>query len=476
MCVNNKWITNPYSHASIYVKCGKCEACKMEKANYRASRIRHAASDSSLISLFCTFTYRNTCVPYIRKSDFIELKKDFIPDVSEIPIYRDSTVRRVRVSSDYQMKYITKYEPVEIGKVVVSESLMDSFEHSKIPYLQNYFKDKVGVCFYKDIQDFFKRLKQNLARRYGYNGRLLSYQCSEYGETFNRPHFHVNILCEKDSLEDVKSAINEAWPFDSKYTRVRKVEIARNASSYLATYVNSSSNVPLFFKDKSIRAKHSYSRTFGVDAPYFSLNAILEKVKRRDVTYSVATTRNGVPAVVNLPIPEYVINRHFPYFKGFGALSDDEIRQLLSNPDKVYLLRQPLDYSIDDCHRFLVRLRNSFYRYHEVCNKTEIDYAIDYVNVRNCISSLRYINFVSNPESIPIFEQYDNLADVRSGKLRAPTIVNNIDSQLFENLDLNPNNFTYRKLKTQVLSDLFRKKMKTKQVNDYIISHSDNFV
>ena len=58
MCINKRWIFNPYSRKRILVKCGKCPACLTEKARHRAGRIKNNIYKGQ-VSLFCTLTYAN---------------------------------------------------------------------------------------------------------------------------------------------------------------------------------------------------------------------------------------------------------------------------------------------------------------------------------------------------------------------------------------------------------------------------------
>ena len=90
MCINKRWIKNLYTSKKILVKCGKCPACLVEKAHHRAGRIKNNVY-SKQVSLFCTLTYANECMPYVKLQDLLDKKQT-------LSVYRDSRVRRVRVS------------------------------------------------------------------------------------------------------------------------------------------------------------------------------------------------------------------------------------------------------------------------------------------------------------------------------------------------------------------------------------------
>ena len=56
MCTHQRWITNPYTHQRLYVKCGHCKACIQEKAFAAANRIRNEYSPDKMV-LFVGLTY-----------------------------------------------------------------------------------------------------------------------------------------------------------------------------------------------------------------------------------------------------------------------------------------------------------------------------------------------------------------------------------------------------------------------------------
>lgn len=93
MCLYKRYIKNPYTGKDVFVKCGHCNACLQEKAARRTSRIRNNVS-SGQTALFVTLTYANMFVPYVRRSDLKSFE-------FTVPVYRDASIRRNRVGSDY---------------------------------------------------------------------------------------------------------------------------------------------------------------------------------------------------------------------------------------------------------------------------------------------------------------------------------------------------------------------------------------
>ena len=57
---------------------------------------------------------------------------------------------------------------------------------------------------HKDVQDFIKRLRKNTGQKFKY------YMCGEYGEKFERPHYHIIFFGLKiDDMEPYKKKTSE---------------------------------------------------------------------------------------------------------------------------------------------------------------------------------------------------------------------------------------------------------------------------
>ena len=77
MCVNKRYVLNPYIHKRILVDCGKCEACQQERAIMRTNRIRNEY-DSNYIMLFgthnSTFLLTGFTFTTINKYSFVNIR------------------------------------------------------------------------------------------------------------------------------------------------------------------------------------------------------------------------------------------------------------------------------------------------------------------------------------------------------------------------------------------------------------------
>lgn len=330
MCLYQRYIKNPYTGKDVYVKCGHCNACLQEKAARRTSRIRNNVSSGQTV-LFVTLTYANMFVPYVKRS---ELKSfEF-----SVPVYRDASIRRNRVGSDYHFFQTIKRKTTQIAEIDYDNSinfLQDGEkvpEVDRLPHLKRYPKDKIGVILYSDLQRFYKRLRIILQRKYQVTSPFTYFGCSEYGPTTKRPHFHVLIFVPSSETQLFCTAISEAWQFDSLARKRKGIQIARNASSYVSAYVNSNTRLSKFYTQNSIRQRHSYSQNFGMQNPFFSFENVVASSEKSDFSYNKTIMRNSIPTVVNCAIPKYVVDKYFPRFLGYSSMSSDSLLQLLQCP------------------------------------------------------------------------------------------------------------------------------------------------
>lgn len=462
MCTNMRYIYNKHLNRAVYVPCGKCPACLQQKANYRANRIRNNVSAGTL-ALFVTLTYKPVAVPYV-------LREDLLNKTLDVPVYRDSSYRRVRVTGGYDIKEVGKYGRHQINTISLTQDWYASQRDNPAlcaPRLNGSSENQIGVPYFCDLQLFEKRLKQNLKRHYEFDKPFSYFQCSELGETTFRPHFHLLIFCPSACLDAFKSAIIESWPFADRDRTANYIEVARDAASYVASYVNKPADFPQIYKMDKFREKHSYSQGFGKMLACFSLAQILEKTDRRDLTYCVKQTKQGVPCITSFVIPKYVINRYFPKFKGYCRLTDDSLAVVLRTPARLRHLGTIEPYSSGEIRQIEVMLRNAYDRYYFECGKSYEDYIIDYVRVWRHHQSTVYKQFLKSCEDENCWhEAYDNLNELFMGRVHSPTLIDCLENQFkdLSQLETNPNRFSSRVKKSFQLEQLFYKKLKTKKV------------
>lgn len=417
-------VRNPYTHRDIYVNCGKCPACQQKKALSRAARIR-ANNIDGYTCLFFHLTYANEFVPYVRLSDLV------VTSVEEnTPVYRDIQITRrlshgkmrYKVRRNHILDYftydsLTAAQMFELSRATLQSDFKEDYEDYEL-------NDKVGVLYYKDIQDFFKRL-----RKYIYNdsdfakkmlGRKILFYCTgEYGEDLSRPHWHILLYVPTDTVTDTlfdwKRAVCSCWSFAYDYVTTNRFEIAIDAAQYVAQYVNMSSNIPSFLQSHDFKPSWHYSQGFGLGYSAFGLDSIIQQINSGTICYSrTINKKNGISRVITNPLPRYVTNRWFPKFKGFCHLSYDDLYRTASEPSTIYRFMQRCDLSLEDCEKIVKRFESIKKRWSLLVNEHFPYYYVRFFQLFNS-----YVNhdFYSFPHSAQEYlERYDNLIDVRLEK------------------------------------------------------------
>lgn len=464
MCTNSRIIFNHYTRKAVRVSCGHCKECLQEKACRRANRIRNHSCFGD-IALFVTLTYEPRFIPYVLRSE--------IESSSEVNIYRDASIRH----------YLGK-DIVHNGRCILdSVYLTDSVDLKGIPSPRKSPSDYIGVCYYKDLQNFIKRLRINLERFYPYDNIKLSfYSCSEYGSHSKRPHFHILLFVKSDYVQKVQSAIIKSWSFADRARTAKYVEIAKNAASYVASYVNCPFTDSSLLAHDAFRAKHSYSKGFGVRLKCFSLASVLEKYGRGNLRYNVQSFEDGVPCVSSLPIPEYVINRFFPKFKGYFLFAPDEVRELLLVPVRLFqevASRHPLlSYSPQEKHEFIVLMSHIKEKFmNELGWSSEcfdIEYPSLFVGVWTMLKSHHLVDSFKDINSVDcLYDFYENANELVNGCVSSDLL------DILPYLDkyqLNPNSRRDLLNRHWHYVELYDKLDKNKRIVNYAMSKNNHFV
>lgn len=501
MCINKRYINNAYGRR-ILVKCGKCPACLQEKAIARANKIR-ANGTPSQVALFCTFTYSNKFVPYFDLDEMLTAKVwhiNEIPDrigshidrsyisyaakyldgmtqFKEVNIYRDNSTRYVRRTKDYHLKHKVVEERQILDTLLLPYPLCETEEYK---FLQNKrisigAAPHVGVCCYSDAQNFVKRLRrylsyQNYAKSFSY------YICSEYGPTTCRPHFHALFFVPYQDVFFWKCAISKAWPFDDGRQCFRNIQVAKNATAYVSSYVNCDSTVPQVFRySKQIRPCHHYSQGFGMDLQSFSLPSLFKAFQRRDLRYDRERVKKGTLIVDHLLYPEYVISRYFPKIKGYSRINADALRIICARPENLSRYASELDYSVEDLHDN-VRLLTNKIKYCESLGLSRYDYALVYsqiwsIRASNIMSD--FYNSIVTPSQN--FYAYDNILDYYSTGLGYETFDNLDYCRPYAGFISDPNEFPDNLTSHYIHVQWYNTYSKDRKIRNKIYSQLPNF-
>lgn len=493
MCTNQRWITNRYTGNKIYVKCGHCKACLQEKANRRAQRIKNEFTSDRII-LFVGLTYDRDSCPYILESDLHSRKQ-------VLPVYR--AYRLVRAYDKLNKRFYRKriYEPEELTQLI-------NPNYEQIGKLRSlaYRWNKFGVCYYPDVQQFEKNLRHHLQRDHGFYEKFKIYKCSEYGERSFRPHFHLCIFIRPSDEEKFTRSICKAWPFAdiqraqcNSDLRRRPIQVAdKDPARYVASYVNRGSDFPSFLAN-NFPPKYSASKYFGHGNKCFVLDEILKKIDTGTLEFARLKCINGIPSIVDIPVPKYVVNRFFPLFKGYSRLSRSAVRDILYDPEQLYykttsvnvdgfpdryLLSPviengrrsvPVDYTLEQMYRIKVRLDNAFKEYNRLTGRNRLQYALDHVAAWNAVSNTRLKWFYKSTDDIPLFEQWDNIAEgvqlMRSRRLPPDSYHANILRVANEQgvqLEYDPNKFSSVVSSSLKMIELYDNMCKKKSINNFV--------
>lgn len=148
-----------------------------------------------------------------------------------------------------------------------------------------------------ELQKFFKRLRKN------YDGKIKYFACGEYGDCFQRPHYH-SILFGLGLSRSDRDTVMASWPFcdwENREIRDGSFGIAEPDSiRYVAQYIDKK-----YDNDEAYKYYHMYGRepvfrliSQGLGKEYIYKNA-------EQLTTNGYLTHNSIPQ----SIPRYYLNK-----------------------------------------------------------------------------------------------------------------------------------------------------------------------
>lgn len=262
----------------IVVGCGHCEACITAKAQRNSLKLQ-LEQKKHLYSVFLTLTYNEESVPkYDVEADSVYVRyccaeNGYQHQVRKVTDYY-LTVRNERLKpycddvcfSDVDGTY-TKW----LNDYWQKQKDYDSLHLSSTPS----YDGTVRVASVRDVQLFFKRLRQRIYRKF--NEKIRYYIVSEYGPQSLRPHFHC--LLFTDSLEVANllrgdrfyKKVGQRTLYESSYLSdevwkfgcVVSERANGDAFSYLSSYVNSAALLPHILKEDFSKPFSTHSNALG---------------------------------------------------------------------------------------------------------------------------------------------------------------------------------------------------------------------
>lgn len=232
------------------VSCGHCRSCLVQKQRSKTV----ACYQQEQISKYCffvTLTYNKYHVPCM------------------YPVYcKDKATGR---------QYIELYDE-ETGEFLGNPR----YSHALCRKIIERTDDKkLHYARYTDVQKFYKRVRRKIEYLNKYdNEKIKYYSVSEYGPRTFRPHFHILFYFDNAKLaSDFGQIVDSCWPLGYSYTTLSKGFV----SSYVASYVNSITNLPEIFKSSTTDAKSSHSSFLGVPVHEDSFKEIFKNEPSRFV-------------------------------------------------------------------------------------------------------------------------------------------------------------------------------------------------
>ena len=280
VCLHGRDIKNPYTGEHMYVPCGVCPTCLMKKSSMRSIRcqVQQTLSD---YCFFGTLTYNTTSVP---KAKITRLSPDgetyffhSLPrDIKGLARGCDDDITFTFKAKDSYMKVFMEQASLNIN--------------GRYPYLSDCF----SYLNRKDSQLFMKRLRYYCKQILGNYEKIHMFIVGEYTPKHFRPHFHFLLFFDSSRLaKSIRKIVSKSWSFG----RVDISAARKDASSYVASYVNSDARLPYFFKESNaVRPFSRFSNGFGRDL-FLSSSAPLFDGKADEESFFEFV--DGVPFVVN---------------------------------------------------------------------------------------------------------------------------------------------------------------------------------
>ena len=298
------------------VPCGKCEPCRLRRANDWSFRLGDELT-ASPFSIWFTLTYDNKYLPKLRIVD---------SSYGTVSLERDSL--DIRFDTD---KDVLREDEFDISDL---SCLRSDFE--RVP-IQNYnFDNYLAYASKRDIQLFIKNVRQNLYEYFGQRVSLRYYIISEMGPRTFRPHYHGLFFVEDKEVADylIETGIYQNWQMQDKSLFDKYVRFTSGGvENYVTDYVTCMSRLPKIYQFKSFRPFRLASKGPAIGYRAFSEKEIYENVK-----FGIIEFTKSIPSIDKQYIFQYpkdYMARLFPKCYEYGSRSS---HSLLSAYRLLYVL------------------------------------------------------------------------------------------------------------------------------------------
>lgn len=420
-CLHPKLIFNKYLNKHMMVPCGCCDACRCLKANQWCNRLE-LESKGHRFAWFGTLTYCDSTYPRFDVRQLYELD-----------------------SEEYDVAFRQ------------SEDFFKLYDYN------------IRVHDYRDIQLFFKNLRNGIYKDYKERIPFSYYVVCEYGSTTFHPHYHMLVWFDDERLhKTIKKRVYSAWKFNNPHpslssfmARNRWCPVVSTAASYVAGYLNTNSELPAILKVEEFRSRHYCSKAhpLGLSGVHAETLQTLESGNPVQISYKRPTNYKMVSGQI-WPSLE---SRLFPKVIGFSSLSSPcrcllyRLAQILG-PIRSYdefesyfvslwprlhetyqTLRKTFDPEASERYYRdgveypcdVQRLRRAYFislRFLKLCSKYKVSYAAYLKRIEDYYSRKEYNNLTAQLQ-----EQVD-VCQSRDGQKLLPYFLLTIDPMFYENL------------------------------------------
>lgn len=299
-CLDPKYKKNPYTGELMLCGCGQCEACLRAKSAMLTTKVK-LESLKHKYKFFITLTYDPEFLPIMKGVE--------VPNNVGYTYNMVSCCTRLKEDDDV---------------------LCDNINYSKKQLFILSKKCNIGINQFGygskyELQLFLKRLRKVLHT----NKRLLHikdekiryFATMEYGPNTFRPHYHLILwFDDRQIAEAMPFLVSESWKFG--ITDVQSIE--HDCASYVASYVNSLSDLPEIFRKGKCKPFVTHSQFLGEE---YSLSDA-EKVYQMPVEDFVKRSFKCDDSVSDYILWRSAQNRFYPKCRAFTTSSSDERKRL----------------------------------------------------------------------------------------------------------------------------------------------------
>ncbi|MCZ2845437.1 MAG: hypothetical protein O2U61_02905, partial [Candidatus Bathyarchaeota archaeon] len=254
-CLHKVKVVNPYTGESSLVPCGTCDACLLRKS-FSNEMLTSLMSSSIKYTYFITLTYATNNVPRYRI-----VNKTPLADNPEYVQVDCMVSPRYFLTGNLQRGIDRTFSRNSMGlspsasatfSFICKRTYLENYEAKASLYLNNkkkFMQDAYGFISKQDLALFYKRLRKNIYIKTGLYGKIHTYSVGEYTPKHFRPHFHILLSTDSESVAScLRDAVIASWKYGrTDYSRVRKT-----ACSYVAGYLNSSLLTPWHLRKISL--------------------------------------------------------------------------------------------------------------------------------------------------------------------------------------------------------------------------------